>query len=859
MLQSVSHVGATGSIATEFGTAGILINEPGYYVLDNDLSASGRDYGVLILADHVTFDLNGHTISDPSGESTIVGIIAGPAVSVRNGTLVGGSQGVVARAGSFASTIELKHLTIQGLSENPGYTAVKIEQIYEVRITFVNISKANFGIRAEYSIALISNNHVEARQIGIEAISGFPSGEIRGNFIQASQALIVLYATLVEGNRIFCTGAAGSACVRILAGENVVRRNRITVDGAGNALSVGVGNVIEENDFSGSYEVAVDLPRPHNRVERNRISGARESGILVSSIGNRISENVITSVPTGVRVEGELNLIEDNRIRTSANGCGIEFTASSGNVHRGNSVAGGAADVCGPVNTNGGSSVGDAPARERRRASPLRRPWRNDLAPTCGSDHISLVTTLQSTETSHGPAGLVIDRPGHYLVTRDLVVPEGVRNGILVLASGVVLDFDKHIMTPGPSQVAYMIRVVGSGDVTLKDGFLSGGAYGIVAQAPPEILARLSIEGMQLYSEDLALWADNVDQLEITNSLMDGDDFAARIFGSSSGRILRSRFSGAESALEASGFHHGEVFRNRFCCGSVGLGSDNLLEENYFYYADDFFALSVADRNHILGNYFGTSPDSSLSLLGRDNVVERNIILSGRTGISSMAGGNLILRNYMFAGGGVGVEAQGTDNSIVDNLLVASKCGIVFEEPANSYRENVVLFSDEGLCGTPAQNAGDNVLPPPSCGNDVRSVQELCDGQDIGGASCWSEGYEGGTLACNVSCDGYKHSGCWPAVCGNGVDEYGESCDGGDLGGFTCQTLLFDEGTLACKEPCLFDTSGCRVICGNGNQLWPEICDGNDLGGATCQSQGFSGGTLACSSTCDAFDTSGCW
>jgi hypothetical protein len=95
-------------------------------------------------------------------------------------------------------------------------------------------------------------------------------------------------------------------------------------------------------------------------------------------------------------------------------------------------------------------------------------------------------------------------------------------------------------------------------------------------------------------------------------------------------------------------------------------------------------------------------------------------------------------------------------------------------------------------------------------------------------------------------------------VCGDGVREGNELCDGSDLGGETCQSQGFDGGTLACNENCDgFDTSGC-TDCGDGVKEGDEVCDGDDLGGETCQSQGFDGGTLACSVNCDSFDTSDC-
>ena len=49
------------------------------------------------------------------------------------------------------------------------------------------------------------------------------------------------------------------------------------------------------------------------------------------------------------------------------------------------------------------------------------------------------------------------------------------------------------------------------------------------------------------------------------------------------------------------------------------------------------------------------------------------------------------------------------------------------------------------------------------------------------------------------------------AVCGNGMKEGGEHCDGSDLGAVGCPGVGFDGGTLACRVSCEYAFSGCTT------------------------------------------------
>ena len=82
------------------------------------------------------------------------------------------------------------------------------------------------------------------------------------------------------------------------------------------------------------------------------------------------------------------------------------------------------------------------------------------------------------------------------------------------------------------------------------------------------------------------------------------------------------------------------------------------------------------------------------------------------------------------------------------------------------------------------------------------------------------------------------------AQCGNNVKEDGEDCDGTDLGGETCQSQGCSAGDLACEADCTFDYTSCEEC--------PE-CDGDGDGYADCQSPYCSRQSIPCGD-CDDTD-----
>ena len=174
--------------------------------------------------------------------------------------------------------------------------------------------------------------------------------------------------------------------------------------------------------------------------------------------------------------------------------------------------------------------------------------------------------------------------------------------------------------------------------------------------------------------------------------------------------------------------------------------------------------------------------------------------------------------------------------------------------------EIIFMITAKGDVYTKGCVSGSQNIPPPpvnKCGNNQIDSGEDCDGSDLNGGSCVTQGFAGGSLSCSSSCS-YDTSSCLSSVCNNGVVEGSEDCDGSDLNGATCVTQGFAGGSLSCSSSCSYDTSSClSSVCNNGVVEGGEDCDGSHLNGATCGSLGFSGGSLSCSSSC-SYDTSSC-
>lgn len=314
-LVTAGVVGVTTSAsATPRGAAiGCGVTLTRSVVLHRDLTGC-RSNGLVIGADNVTLDLNGHTIS---GDGTLVQCPEA-AVCDRGVDNSQGHTGVTVKDGSITGFAI--GLWIQGADANQARNLAVADNAF-VGILVIQSSRIE-----------LSRNHVFGNGIGTEG---------------AGLGLITSERSRVERNTVDHNGDAGLQAI-VGSNGNVIEKNKVT-DNPISGLSIdGNHNQVDKNIVSRNGDDMI-VAGDRNVVSRNRITDAVGCpdgcgyGITFEhGVGNRFTRNLVIRAKVGIRVDAfdspatgttiDLNLIRD------AAGDGIDINPEHAGLVSGTSL-----------------------------------------------------------------------------------------------------------------------------------------------------------------------------------------------------------------------------------------------------------------------------------------------------------------------------------------------------------------------------------------------------------------------------------------------------------------------------------------------------------------------------------------
>jgi parallel beta-helix repeat protein len=264
--------------------------------LDRDLTDC-PNHGLVIGADGITLELNGHTISGdakpfnrcPHRQLCDVGVLndGHRGVTVRNGSLYGFGLGVL------VGDVRDNHLVKLSSSENQFFGFV----IAESSRTVIRDSSGfdnprpdgdGLGVFMSHDLRIVHNSFRHNGQLGIH-IEGSTKNLVKGNLLSRNGDMgIFLEAdgNQIRGNRSFRDGTG------IIVGpgsRNVIAGNRISSGGEGIAIEKGRGNVVMRNVIAHTRKSGIrlgigDPPIGSTRtlVRGNLVVSAGKDGFLVA-------------------------------------------------------------------------------------------------------------------------------------------------------------------------------------------------------------------------------------------------------------------------------------------------------------------------------------------------------------------------------------------------------------------------------------------------------------------------------------------------------------------------------------------------------------------------------------------------
>ena len=289
-------------------------------VLDNDLSGCANN-GIIIGADNITLNLNGHTVAGTaaSGDQGGIVLVGRTGVTVRNGTVRNFDVGVVIEGGS-ANTVEhvnaVNNISYETGSINRGGDGIAILSSVNNRVRYNNtVNNGPYSGIGIYSD--VDNAHRRAT-----------SGQSSGNVVEGNVVEGNIQAR--QPNNVVNNDNIG---IRLEPGNtrNLIVNNRVTNNGLDgitlfvrNTFTTVRGNVVTRNGFYRQTArrgngIGLQIGGANdNVVEYNQSSGNADNGISVrnGSVRNTIRNNTavgnVVLPPASANFGPTFDLLDNN-------------------------------------------------------------------------------------------------------------------------------------------------------------------------------------------------------------------------------------------------------------------------------------------------------------------------------------------------------------------------------------------------------------------------------------------------------------------------------------------------------------------------------------------------------------------
>ncbi len=297
-------------------------------VLHADLMCTGD--GLTVAANHVTVNLNGHTITGPG--NTGVGISAPDSVrvTVKNGTITGFRDAIEA-AGSDHLSVTRVRVSGASLSLTGGTgPLIRDSSLTNSNVFLTGVRDASLKDNKLRSTAVVVNAASTAAIVDnsfVDSVVQQGSGGtvVRGNSFTGTSAVfanpdgVTRYLTII-GNRF--TGNP----IGVVVDTDLSQIRHLTI----------AGNTFRRDERAGVFLQSATAPAGRYTIRGNRFIGNGFNSTQTDSAGRTINDGLHTNLPVGSNV-----VVSDNNTRDNAE-FGIEALPAGsvidggGNTSRGN-------------------------------------------------------------------------------------------------------------------------------------------------------------------------------------------------------------------------------------------------------------------------------------------------------------------------------------------------------------------------------------------------------------------------------------------------------------------------------------------------------------------------------------------